>query len=228
MTGADSPVIAASLTAAMPSITSPSPGMTSPAATITTSSRRSCAAGTSFVSPVGRINLACVSVRVLRRLSACALPRPSAIASAKFANSTVNHSHSAIWNSNPASTILCASVSRISVNITSTLVTSTTNITGFLIIRRGSSLVNDSIDARETISRFQSAGALRSLMLETPNLEQFSGRHQQLLDDRSERDRAEEGQRANDHDYADQQEHERDTVGRERAGAGGGGFLGRD
>ena len=36
MTGADSPVMADSSTAAMPSMTSPSPGMISPAETITT------------------------------------------------------------------------------------------------------------------------------------------------------------------------------------------------
>ena len=36
------------------------------------------------------------SVLVLRSASACALPRASAMASAKLANSTVNHSHSAI------------------------------------------------------------------------------------------------------------------------------------
>ncbi len=34
---------------------------------------------------------------VLRRVSACALPRASAMASAKLANKTVNQSHSAIW-----------------------------------------------------------------------------------------------------------------------------------
>ena len=38
--------------------------------------------------------------RVLRSVSAWALPRPSAIASAKFANSTVNQSQSAIWIAN--------------------------------------------------------------------------------------------------------------------------------
>ena len=38
---------------------------------------------------------AIVSERVLRSVSACALPRPSAIASAKLANNTVNHSHAA-------------------------------------------------------------------------------------------------------------------------------------
>src|ERR1700689_3036399 len=97
--------------------------------------------------------------------------------------------------------------------MTSTLVTSTTNITGFLIITRGSSLTKQSIDARDTISRFQSAGALRSLMVETPNLEKFPGHHQQLFDDRSERDGAEKCQRAD---------------GREGPGASGGGFLGRD
>ena len=40
--------------------------------------------------------LAMESVLVLRRVSACALPRASAIASAKLANSTVNQSQSAI------------------------------------------------------------------------------------------------------------------------------------
>ena len=40
-------------------------------------------------------------MRVRLSASACALPRPSATASAKLANSTVNHSHKTIWNSNP-------------------------------------------------------------------------------------------------------------------------------
>ena len=48
MTGADSPVIAASLTEAMPSITSPSPGTTSPASTRTKSPARSSSAGTAL------------------------------------------------------------------------------------------------------------------------------------------------------------------------------------
>ena len=41
-----------------------------------------------------------VSERALRKVSACALPRPSAMASAKLANSTVNHSHSVICKLN--------------------------------------------------------------------------------------------------------------------------------
>ena len=41
-----------------------------------------------------RRTLAIVSALVRRSVAACALPRPSAMASAKLANSTVNHSHS--------------------------------------------------------------------------------------------------------------------------------------
>ena len=46
--------------------------------------------------------LATVSVRALRSVSAWALPRPSAIASAKFANSTVSHSQNVICSSKPS------------------------------------------------------------------------------------------------------------------------------
>ena len=46
--------------------------------------------------PARRQRFATTSVLVLRRVSACALPRASAIASAKLANSTVNQSQSVI------------------------------------------------------------------------------------------------------------------------------------
>ena len=49
---------------------------------------------------------ATVSERVLRSVSACALPRPSATASAKFANSTVNHSQTATSPTNTLSEAL--------------------------------------------------------------------------------------------------------------------------
>ena len=49
-----------------------------------------------------RSRLALVSVRMRRSVSACALPRPSATASAKLANSTVNHSQAVIWPENSA------------------------------------------------------------------------------------------------------------------------------
>ena len=100
MTGADSPVMADSLTVATPSMTSPSAGIRSPAATYTICPARRSLAGTSscsFGSRSGRIStLARVSVRILRKVAAWALPRPSATASAKFANSTVNHSQAVI------------------------------------------------------------------------------------------------------------------------------------
>ena len=98
MTGALSPVMALSSTEATPSMTSPSPGMMSPASTSTTSPLRSVAPGR--VSLGGRVRRARPAswparsrARALRSASAWALPRPSAIASAKLAKSTVNHSH---------------------------------------------------------------------------------------------------------------------------------------
>ena len=57
---------------------------------------RSFELGTCSIFPSARARLAIVSERALRSVSAWALPRPSAMASAKLANSTVNHSHSVI------------------------------------------------------------------------------------------------------------------------------------
>ena len=144
MTGADSPVIADSSTLAMPSTTSPSPGITSPAETTTTSPACSAELGISSRSPSGMRRRAIVSERVRRSAAACALPRPSAIASARFANSTVNHSQTAI---RPAKT----PGSRTKSTVTRALPTSTTNITGFRAMRRGSSLRRLSSAAGPTI-----------------------------------------------------------------------------
>ena len=102
MTGADSPVIADSSTEATPSTTSPSPGMISPASTTTWSPSVSWVPGTSSsrvsawpgCQPISR--RATVSRLVWRSVSACALPRPSATASARLANTTVSHSQTTI------------------------------------------------------------------------------------------------------------------------------------
>ena len=94
ITGADSPVIADSSTVAMPSTTSPSPGITSPRRHDAESPISSCDDGTSTSAPPSRRTWATVSLRVLRSVAAWALPRPSAIASAKLANSTVNQRNS--------------------------------------------------------------------------------------------------------------------------------------
>ena len=104
MTGADSPVIADSSTEAMPSITSPSLGIRSPASTSTMSPCFSCGRGHRLEArrrSATASRLAIVSVRALRSVAACALPRPSATASAKLANSTVIHSQRMIWKVKP-------------------------------------------------------------------------------------------------------------------------------
>ncbi len=139
ITGADSPVIADSSTDAIPSTISPSPGISSPADTITTSpARRSDACTVSSV-PSAVSRRATRSARVRRRVSACALPRPSAIASAKFANSTVNHSPSPIAVSNATAPPLTASAT---IRIVTTMdTTSTTKITGLRRSVRGFSFV---------------------------------------------------------------------------------------
>ena len=93
ITGALSPVMTDSSTVAMPSITSPSPGITSPTSQITTSPARSLEAGTISNSPPATNRFPMASVLVFRSVSAWALPRASAMASAKLANTTVNHSH---------------------------------------------------------------------------------------------------------------------------------------
>ena len=147
ITGADSPVIALSSTEATPAMMSPSAGMTSPASTRTISPLRSAAAATVSSVPSARSRLATVSVLARRNVSACALPLPSAIASAKLANSTVSQSQKVICNSNnrlprPV-TMSCTRRS-----VVNTLPTSTTNITGLRAIVRGWSLRNASHTAR--------------------------------------------------------------------------------
>ena len=95
---------------ATPSITSASQGMTSPAATTTKSPRRRVDAGTAQNtrrSAGSSSFLAKTAPRARRRASACAWPRPSAIASAKLANSTVNHSQAATPRMKPAGASPC-------------------------------------------------------------------------------------------------------------------------
>ena len=134
MTGADSPVIADSSTEAMPSMTSPSPGMTSPAATTTMSPLRSSAGRDLLDRAVGMATLASVSVFVLRSVSAWALPRPSAIASAKLANSTVNQSQTATSRRSRASLAAAARAPTMKEIVVMTLPISTTNMTGLRCI----------------------------------------------------------------------------------------------
>ena len=112
ITGALSPVIALSLIEATPSITSPSPGMRSPCSTSTRSPLRSVARRRQRrrASRCGSASFfAIVSLRALLSEAACALLRPSAIASAKLANSSVTQSQRVTARMNPAALRPCRS-----------------------------------------------------------------------------------------------------------------------
>ena len=152
MTGADSPVIADSSTEAMPSTTSPSPGMSSPGLDdhdVALAQRATPATVSSRAVDAAR--RAVVSLRILRSVAACALPRPSATASAKLAKTTVNQSQSvtAPVNQSGARAVgrerRCRAATR---TVVSTLPTSTTNMTGFLATCAGASLRKLSLDRR--------------------------------------------------------------------------------
>src|SRR5579875_589011 len=138
MTGADSPVMADSSTEATPSTTSPSPGMISPASTTTWSPSWSWVPGTCSSGTPSRPGAqpdsrrATVSRLVLRSVSAWALPRPSATASARLANTTVSQSQTTMVQLNTEGV-------RIAVYRVSAAPASTTNMTGLRTWTRGSS-----------------------------------------------------------------------------------------
>ncbi len=132
MTGADSPVIADSSTLAMPSTTSPSLGMMSPASQTTRSPTVRAAAGVGCSTP-STSSRAVVSCRLRRSEAACALPRPSATASARLANTTVAQSQTTMSQAKTDGWAIASAVVRVAP-------ASTTNITGLRTIRRGLSL----------------------------------------------------------------------------------------
>src|SRR6185369_4132020 len=153
-----------------------------------------------------------------------ALPRPSATASAKLANSTVNHSHRMIWNVNPRFAPPVTR-SRRKMTVVSAATTSTTNITGLLIIRRGSSLTKADLIAGTRILGSSIADAVTffcsfmASMEVTPKRdlsEQGVGVHREMFDDRPKGQRREEGETANDQDHADNEPDEQPAGCRER------------
>src|SRR3984885_7491941 len=180
-------------------------------------------------------SLAWLSVRVFRSDSACALPRPSATASAKLANNTVNHSHRMIWKvkPNPSPPV---TTSRRKITVVSAATTSTTNITGFLTISRGSSLAKAEPIAGKTIfgsSIAETGTCFCSFMVSmdvTPKerSKQGVGVAGEMLDDRAERERREEGQAADDQDHADDQADEQAARGRQGTGRGWDRLLARE
>src|SRR6266498_2060494 len=218
MTGADSPVMAASSTLAMPSTTSPSAGITSPASHTTKSPFCNSGAGT-FSSRPWRRRRAIVSLRALRRVAACALPRPSATASAKLANKTVNQSQRASCAMKPRSV---AEVKMPAVvNAAPTIVT---NMTGFRIISRGSSFLNESAMAGPTMSQSNREGGVCVINLDF-RLKQFSLAGEEVFDNRTKRQCRQKIQRADQQDRAQEQHDEGAARDRECSRTRWGDFL---
>src|SRR3984885_4918795 len=215
-TGADSPVIALSSTEATPSTTSPSAGITSPVSTRKKSPLRSCGAGVA-VHSVRYLTafsfLALMDSFSPRRLAACALLRRSASASAKFANSTVNHSHAAIPNMKPAGASPWPRTACANMTVVKRLPMYTTNMTGLRTCTAGESLRNESAIAGPMSSESNNLRVLRTMPRPSANRVEL-----QMLDHRPERERRNVGQRAHQHHGADQHRHEQRPVGGQSAG----------
>ncbi len=220
MTGAHSPVIALSSTDATPSTTSPSPGMTSPGRQTTRSPRRSCsrAALPRYARVDRRGRCPALRSRFAVRLRA-RLPQRVRLRLAAPLGHRLGEVREEDGEPEPERELereapVAAALRdvaheherRVRVPI------STTNITGFRTMWRGSSLTNASRIARRTIGGSNSgrlrAGALpddawrlggRKVGMSSWS-EQLPGAHQQVLDDRAERERREEGERADDQD----------------------------
>src|SRR5579859_1083655 len=137
------------------------------------------------------------------------------MASAKFANSTVNHSHKVICRPKPNAPIWC-SVSRTNSIVVKTAPTSTTNMTGFFTMMRGWSFANESTIARITI--FLSASGLAFSWADKfiSSSECLSCGHEQVLEDWPETQRREERQCAHNQNSGDEQGGKQSTGYRER------------
>src|SRR5215813_1121630 len=155
---------------------------------------------------------ASVSLRILRSVSACALPRPSATASAKFANTTVNQSQTATPSVNQGgiAPFGCVMTSRMKTSVVSTLPISTTNMTGFFQTCCGASFLKLSLAAA-----FRIAGSKSEISFVRAMSVDLSGAAGEVLDDRAERVGGEERQRTDDDDHRDEQACEDPAIGRE-------------
>src|SRR5262249_47993000 len=145
---------------------------------------------------------ATVSWRTPRSAAAWALPRPSASASAKFAKITVNHSHRETCAVNHVGRAPAegATRSRSQMRVGSTLATSTTNMTGFFAITRGSSLRRLSTRAARIRGPSQAETARTLLLL--MGSEHLSGVGQEMLDDRAQAEGRKESEGSDDHYHA--------------------------
>src|SRR4029450_3848436 len=153
------------------------------------------------------------------------------MASAKFAKTTVNQSHSVTCTVKSKWPVLPEAMSRKMRSVVRRLPISTTNMTGLPATCRGLSFMNESLTARLTIF-----GSKRGLLcafsaITTPDenpiakleredsnqLKRCSRIHQKVLYDRAQRQHGEESQRAHDKYHADQKRDEKARGTRERA-----------
>src|SRR5262245_44642200 len=145
------------------------------------------------------------------------------MASANLANSTVNHSHSTIWNSKPR-LLPPLTRSRKRMTVVNIVTTSSTKMTGFLISVRGSSLRTADAIAGQIIlgsSKAETGIPLRVIELSMATQlqkligrQQHAGRHRQMPNDPSNRPRRERRQPASDEYAADHQPAEQSARGR--------------
>ena len=112
--------------------------------------------------PSARRRRASVVVRVARKALAWALPRLSAIASAKFAKSTVSHSQTAIVPTNQSPLVSPWTSCFTKMPVVMTLPISTMNITGLRTCRRGSSFGKEAQMDDTTMSREKMDAELRA------------------------------------------------------------------
>ena len=235
MTGADSPVMADSLTLAAPSMISPSAAISSFASTTKMSPFRSVSAATVWMEPSDSSLRATLLLRLLRRASAWALPRPSAMASAKLAKMTVNQSQREIWATKAIESLV---KSRSSV-VSAAAPTSVTNITGFFHMWKGLSFLKLSMIAGMTIAGSNKGRALPAIVKSSVHsrirvarkirfirYKNSAAHHDEVFDDRAHRQTGQEVERADDHDDGDDEQDERRPDDREAAGVDGGrGFF---
>src|SRR5215470_20401706 len=147
------------------------------------------------------------------------------MASAKLAKRTVNQSQRVICSSNEKKPMWCVAF-QTSWNVVRTAPTSTTNMTGFLAISRGSSLRKESAMARERIAlsardffRICVTGSIFDAS------EDFAGLQEQVLENRAETQSGKEGESAYDENRGDEQAAEESAGDGERADRFGDGLL---
>src|SRR5215510_3755801 len=143
------------------------------------------------------------------------------MASAKFANSTVNQSQGAIWmpNKSPPAPVTASLITN---TVVKAAPTSTTNMTGFLATILGFSLTKDSFVARARISGSNRGRARTPLEMRAAPSVLISGlcsfggatsvaiskhlpvQHLEMFDDWSQRERGEVCQCTDDHNGSDE------------------------